>query len=228
MKNPFDFFDKVLYINLRNRVDRKEKMEKLFNRYGINAQRFEAISISKEDNDDLVRRGCYFYDEERPEYAPRIKSATLSHLTALFHSKLLNVENVLVLEDDITFSEDIETKLLAAIGDLKKREWDIFFLGCQPFEAYKETENISKVIRATSAHAYCVNGKYIQTLIDEVNFKHHPVIDTVLGHMGRSNNSRSYMTNTPLAIQEPGHSDIENTFQDLTLLQNNRYKDNIK
>ena len=31
--NPFDYFDKIFYINLDSRPERKEAMEALFNKY---------------------------------------------------------------------------------------------------------------------------------------------------------------------------------------------------
>jgi GR25 family glycosyltransferase involved in LPS biosynthesis len=73
MDNPFNFFDKIFYINLDSRTDRREFMEEQFKKFNIDAERFSAISLTKEQNDDLVRRGCNFYDDPRPNYAPRIK-----------------------------------------------------------------------------------------------------------------------------------------------------------
>lgn len=226
MKKVFDFFDKIIYINLDERKDRKASMETLFNKYGIKATRFPATSLSKEENIDLLNRGIWYYDDTRPEYAPRIKSTTLSHLQALFYSDLIECKNVLVFEDDVEFVDDILGKLSTCIQELKGLDWDIFYLGNQPFEAEQVTPTLAKVNKATSAHAYCVNGKYIKTAIKAVNFKPHPVIDTSLGSLGLLGGN-IYMSVDELVYQKPDISDIEGVYVNLREKTKERYRDNI-
>ena len=94
MEQQPDFFDKIFYVNLDARTDRKEMMEAQFAKYNLNVERFSAINLTSEQNSDMVKRGCNFYDDSRPEYAPRIKSCTLSHLSILFRARLMNYENI--------------------------------------------------------------------------------------------------------------------------------------
>jgi GR25 family glycosyltransferase involved in LPS biosynthesis len=58
--NPFDFFNKIFYINLDSRPERKEAAEALFSKYGIKAERFPAIQLSPEQNENLRQDGCFF------------------------------------------------------------------------------------------------------------------------------------------------------------------------
>jgi len=53
--NPFDFFDKIYYINLDSRIDRREKMEEQLNKLGITAERFPAITLTEEQNNHLIK-----------------------------------------------------------------------------------------------------------------------------------------------------------------------------
>ena len=126
MNNPFDFFDKIFYINLDSRTDRKEFMEEQFKKFNIDAERFSAISLTKEQNDDLVKRGCNFYDGPRPEYAPRIKSCTISHISVLLRGKMMNYENILIFEDDALMDNNIIEDLNKCVNDLKNKEWICF------------------------------------------------------------------------------------------------------
>ena len=119
--NPFDFFDKIFYINLDSRPERKIAVEQLFSKYGIKAERFPAIQLTPEQNEHLRQDGCYFRGDERPEHARYTKSCTLSHLSVIFRAKLMGYKNVLVFEDDVIFREDIIEELSLALEDLKKQ-----------------------------------------------------------------------------------------------------------
>jgi GR25 family glycosyltransferase involved in LPS biosynthesis len=229
MSNPFDFFDKIYYINLDERTDRKEMMEAQFAKYNLNVERYNAVNLSQEQNQDLIKRGCVFYDDTRPEYAPRIKSCSLSHLNVLFMSKLMSYNNVLIFEDDADFDENIIDNLAECINELKNKNWDVFFLGCNPLSYYKETDVLGRVLRATCAHAFAVNKNFIDKIISQSTFfKHYPCFDGYLGNLGRDNNNKIYMSNKNLVWQRNNFSNIEKTNVDYRNLINNNYKNNIE
>lgn len=228
MENPFNFFDKIFYINLDHRADRKQFMEDQFSRFGITAERFSAVNLTKEQNDDMVRRGCNFYDDPRPDYAPRIKSCTLSHLTVLFRSKLMDYENVLIFEDDALIDDNIIENLSKCVKDLKEREWDMFYLGCNPLEYYKETENIGRVIRTTTNHAYCIHRRfYDRILINSDFYKRYPCNDGYYGNLGRDKSIKVYMSLKNLVTQKEGYSDIEGEDVNYVLSIQDKYKYNM-
>ena len=227
MNDPFDFFDRIFYINLDSRPDRKASMEEQFSRWNIKATRIPAISISDEENQILIERGCNFYDDTRPEYAPRIKSCTLSHLLVLNYAKILNLNSVLILEDDVIFNETILEDLKKCLTELGQFDWDVFFLGCQPFEANQVSTSLARLERATSAHAYCVNGNSIDKVIGAINFMEYPVIDVIVGHMSAYGLGNNYMAMKELATQASGISNIESVWVDLKKLTETQYRDNI-
>jgi GR25 family glycosyltransferase involved in LPS biosynthesis len=228
MKNPFSFFDKIFYINLDHRVDRKEHMESQFKKYGIEAERFSAISLTKEQNDDLIKKGCNFYDDPRPEYAPRIKSCTISHLTVLLRSKMMDYKNVLIFEDDALFDDNIIEDLSNCVEDLSVIDWDMFYLGCNPLEYYKETDNIGRVIRTTTTHALAINNRFYDNIMTTSNFfKSYPCVDGYYGNLGRDKNNKVYMSLKNLVTQRKDYSDIELTEVDYTAIIADKYKYNI-
>lgn len=228
MDNPFDFFDKVFYINLDSRTDRRKLMEDQFKRFGIKAERFPAVNLTKEDNDDLVERGCTFYDDVRPEYAPRIKSCTLSHLTVLFRAKIMNYKNILVFEDDVIIDDGIFEELSKCVSDLEKIDWDIFYLGCNPLEYYKETESLGRVRGSSTAHCLSLNSSFYDKILDNVSFfKNYPCIDGYYGNLGYENRNKIYMSLKNLVYQRSDFSNIEGHEVDYKLLIDNNYKSNI-
>lgn len=227
MSNPFDFFDRIFYINLDSRPDRKASMEEQFSRWNIKATRISAISISDEENQILLERGCSFYDDTRPEYAPKIKSCTLSHLMVLNYAKILKLKNVLILEDDALFNETILEDLSVCLTELRQLDWDVFFLGCQPFEANQISTSLARIERATSCHAYCVNGNSIDKVIKAIDFMQYPCVDVQVGHMTANGLGNNYMAMKKLATQSPDMSNIEGVWVDLKSITESRYRDNI-
>ena len=138
--------DKIYYINLNKRTDRREQIEKELNEFGLNYERFEAI-----ETHGFGIHGC-----------------GLSHLAVLKLAKENNYENVLILEDDFTFlvSKDEFEQQLTSFFDLKL-PFDVLMLSYL-LKHTEDTkyESISKVKEAETAAGYLVNKNYYNTLID--------------------------------------------------------------
>lgn len=88
MNHKMENIERVLYINLTRRADRREEMQRELQRVGI--------PMSK------VIRVCAV---DLPEY-PTV-GCNLSHAQTLRLAHQLGVENVLILEDDFDFIEDL-------------------------------------------------------------------------------------------------------------------------
>lgn len=226
--NPFDFFDKIIYINLDSRPGRRVSMENLFNKYGIRAERFPAIQLTPEQNEHLRQDGCYFRGDERPEHARYTKSCTLSHLSVILRAKLMRYKNVLVFEDDVIFREDIIEELSLALEDLKKQErWDMFYIGCNPLRYKKVTDHLGMSKGALAAHAYAVNNHFYDTVLN-IPFKHLPSTDMYYHNLGVVESNRVYMAMQNLAWQAPSYSTLEETNVDYFPSIQARYDNNME
>ena len=107
---------KVIYINLNKRTDRKEKIEKELNDFGLDYERFEAI--------------------ETPIPGFGTVGCGLSHLAVLKLAKERNYENVLILEDDFTFlvsKEEFQYQLTEFFK--LKLDYDTCFLAYNLFKS---------------------------------------------------------------------------------------------
>ena len=225
--NPFDYFDKIFYINLDSRPERREQMESLFSKYGIKAERFSAIQLSPEQNEDLRQDGCFFRGDERPEHARFTKSCTLSHLSVILRAKLMGYKNVLVFEDDLVFREDILEELTRSIEDLQKQEkWDMFYIGCNPLSYRKVTEHLGESLGALAAHAYAVNKHFYDTVLN-IPFKQLPSTDMFYHTLGVNPNYKVYMALQNLAWQAPTYSTLEETHVDYFPSIQARYDNNM-
>jgi len=113
-----DTFSRVRIINLRARADRRAEVKAELERLGL------AV-----DGDHIA-----FHDACRPEDAGNFPSigargCFTSHFDILAEAQAAGVPNVLILEDDLDFSRDVEQRLPAVLAKLRAAPWSIFYGG---------------------------------------------------------------------------------------------------
>lgn len=193
----FECIDKILYINLAARTDRRKEMEDQFVKLNIPTEkivRIEAISNS------FGAIGC-----------------TSSHIKALQWAKDNNLKNVLILEDDFNFMiKHLRENLL----QLKKVEfpWDvIMFSGNLIKIPLNYTKPFFKLERALTSSGYLVNGHYYDVIIENYKQGLENLVKTfdkkryALDVWFRSLQARDkwYTFTHRCGYQRPSYSDIE-------------------
>jgi len=192
--NIYDFFELIYCINLTSRRDRARKMKREFIKIGIN-QKAKLISATLDARSPS--RGCAF-----------------SHISCIKKAQKLGAKNVLILEDDIEFIEPPFTETVkAALGQLQNYpNWDILFLSCLlTSPSYLIEPNLIKVAGAYTPHAYCVNSKMFDKIINMGNdFKNgHTFYDIKLNdEIIQDPNYEVYCMYPYIVDHGPGFSDI--------------------
>ena len=195
----FDFVDKVVYINLEHRTDRKEQIESELQKYFPieKIQRFNAI---KHQHGGI---GC-----------------TQSHIAILEMAIKENWSNYLVVEDDAIWSNF--DKGYSLLEQLLQKPYDVITLGT----VYAKYTPEFKLLSGQTTTAYIVQQKYYSVLLE--NFKeslagflstgNYPVfsIDQYWKRIQPRDNW--YCIIPSLMIQRPGYSDIEKA-----VIDNGRY-----
>lgn len=136
--------DHIFYINLDERVDRKNLIELELNNFDLKYERFPAIK------DEMGIYGC-----------------GLSHLSVLKLAKERGYKNVLIFEDDFTFlvsKEEFETFLDQFFTYIDKFDVCMLAYNTQREEATNHSF-VKKIIESQSASAYLVNQHYYDKLI---------------------------------------------------------------
>ncbi|MEQ9371474.1 MAG: glycosyltransferase family 25 protein [Coleofasciculus chthonoplastes F3-SA18-01] len=156
-----EFFDRVYVINLPNRVDRRKAIEKELIKTGmpftpVKVELFPAIRPDSAGSfKSIGYRGCF-----------------LSHLTVLKQARDLQLKNVLVMEDDLAFSDHFKEYEAQLITQLHQTNWDFVNFGyfCdQPVNSIEidvptlQPPSGQKII---GTHFYGVNGKVFDKLIN--------------------------------------------------------------
>jgi glycosyl transferase family 25 len=150
--------DKIIYINLDKRTDRKEFIENELNNFLLDYERFPAVF----NTEGIV--GC-----------------TQSHLNVLKLAKERNYKNILILEDDFTFtvSKDVFEQQLTLFFD-SNIDYDVCMISFLLNSGEISTEHtfLTKIFEAQTASGYIVNSKYLDKLINLYEYSLPLLIET--------------------------------------------------
>jgi glycosyl transferase family 25 len=190
----FDFIEKVVYINLDERTDRREQIESELSKFpSEKVQRFSAIKHEK------GAIGC-----------------TQSHIAVLEMAISEGWSNYLVIEDDAKWSNF--DKGYPLLQQLCKNHYDVIVLG----SVFPKTDSNFKLTSCQTTTAFLVNKPYYQTLL--TNFKeglaglvktgNYPTyaIDQYWHRLQPP--GKWYAVVPSLMIQRPSFSDINKAFVD--------------
>jgi len=140
-------FDKILYINLNRRPDRRKNIEDQLKKIKLSniAKRIEAvdgknINLNKIPNNIITQEGIQNAKKGDKIYINLTVGAigcALSHLLCYQHIINNKIEKCLILEDDVLIDADILSKI-KLMEDNKKipPDFDILFLGCDSYQYY--------------------------------------------------------------------------------------------
>lgn len=145
--SELNIFDKILYINLPHRIDRKERI-------------LSELSKCQADKEKIIRIDAYHVPLNGH------KGCCLSHMKALSYATENNLKNVLILEDDVVFEHSL-LEINQYISHFFKivKTWDVFFLSTRVLAKNKtKFPEIFRVTCAQTSHAYAVNSHYFERL----------------------------------------------------------------
>lgn len=184
----FEFVEKIVYINLEHRTDRKAQIEDVLKDVSDKVIRFNAI---KEDHGGI---GC-----------------TKSHIAVLEMAIREGWKNYLVVEDDAMWSNfQIGYPKLQKLA---MNPYDVLVLG----SVFAKCNSNSKIFSSQTTTAYIVNSGYYQTLLTnfkeglsgflQTRAYHIFAIDQYWKRIQPEDNW--YAVLPSLLIQRAGYSDIE-------------------
>jgi len=191
----------AFYINLESRLDRKIHVEYQLQNLGIKAQRFNAIKMS---NGAI---GC-----------------SMSHLKCLQIAKENNWDHLLIVEDDIEFTDlELFKKQLNTFLNNQK-DWDVVLLAGNNMPPYTEVADYCvKVTRCQTTTGYMVKAHYFDTLIENIKTGIQKLIFNPENHASyaidkywfKLQEQDKWFLIVPLTVtQMQNYSDIENRITD--------------
>jgi len=149
--NWSDFFEGILYVNLADKTERKQKL----------LENLKQLDIP----DNMIHRIDAIYDSHCGHLG-----CTKSHINCLNLARINNWKRFLVLEDDFRFnlSKEQILDMLSNIYQKLNNNWDIIMLSSHTNNYDVKTDtvfsNLKKPKYLTSTASYIVNSNYLDTL----------------------------------------------------------------
>lgn len=196
--------DKIFYINLDKRLDRRVEIEHELQQYNLydNAERFQAIHT--------------------PEQG--ILGCTMSHLAVIKLAKERNYKQVLIVEDDFYFvipKEDFENELTTFFES--KIPFDMCMISYNIIQSVPtEYPFLTKIIEAQTASGYIIHQSLYDPLIKILEDAVEPLRET-FEHWNYANDqiwkkiqpqTNWYALTTRCGKQRDGFSDNSNRYQE--------------
>ena len=217
-----NYFDKIICINLDRRPDRWAEMQIQFSKNNIEAMRFSAI-----DGNPMGWKSDNF--EGKQISFEGAMGCIASHVAIYKMAKANNWKNVLIIEDDCDFIDDLTIKFNNSIKTLHD-DWDLLYFGGVhetrggKFKPEKFNKYFVKAKRIITTTCYAVNHSCYDLILDTVT-KKEPYfdcpIDTYLGAYIQPNLT-TYAYHPPIAWQRASFSDIQHGHRDYSHMMKNK------
>lgn len=200
MKTLNDYFQEIHCINLDKRTDRWEECLNEFNKHNLKVNRFSAVYGKEVDTIPGLTEGQ--------------TGAVLSHKKLIQHAKDNSLENILILEDDVEFDENLNSRFFELI-DRVPDDWDMLYFGgnhkannpyCRGI-LKKVDDNVFRVTNCLAIHAYAIRKNIYDEALN--SFKGRPADDSLVE---LQYNVNCYIIRPHLAWQRPSYSDIGEIF----------------
>jgi glycosyl transferase, family 25 len=151
-----DYFDRTYVINLPDRLDRRQGVERELASVGMPLRpgKVEIFPATRPDSPG-------------PFQSVGIRGAFLSHLALLKRARQEQLANVLVMEDDVQLSPRLREAAPDIVAQLRAQPWDLVYLG-----HFEPTQDHGKVLLQRrpeglkGLHCVGVNGRIIPRLVD--------------------------------------------------------------
>lgn len=219
-------FDKIYLINLDRRKDRYENFLKISDKYKFTFDRISAfdgpnllnedfsygdkkISFIKNEFYKHIPGNFFGIDNYYDRYFKGQVGCLISHLETLKIAQNNNYNSILILEDDVAFSDDFEVKIKNLSENFPK-EWEMFYLSGSLVKEGKKFNYYSELISTHTTHSYAVNSSAFKILIKllENNIFNKPVDSC---YVSIQESIKSFIAMPFLTYQESGFSDIHNS-----------------
>jgi len=206
--NFFSKFNKVYCISLKSRTDRRENFLSEVNKYNLgDFSFFDAIDGKEIDKESLIssfpENTFHWFNRHNTLGAVGL---IYSNIQILEEAITNDYENILILEDDCFFSEEI--KNIQSYLDLVPENCDILYFGGNHYgyhNNYKINEKILKLQTTHMTHAICIK-KHMYEILKKKFETFESELDNMYLDIQRSYNVYSVFPS--IIKQKAGHSDI--------------------
>jgi len=187
-----NYFDHIYCVNLDKRTDKWEECVKIFDKHNLSVERFSAIDGNTINNPTKLMNGEW--------------GLLQTHIKLIKDAKNKGYKNILILEDDVEFMDDINN-IFNNIKEQIPNDWLMLYLGGNHVGgSIRISENIFRVIHTFTTHAFSINSELFDLIINGLpNYK--KAVDVFYAELHSI--FPSYVIRPHLAWQRESFSDIQ-------------------
>lgn len=196
-ENNIDLIDKIYFINLESRKDRKESIINEIKKIDPELKKTLRIEATFHEKGHI---GC-----------------GMSHVKTLEHAIENNYENIVILEDDFVFTSNVdEIKKKINYIITKKKDYNICLLAGNIFRCRKIDTIISSCINVQTTSGYLINKRFFSLLKEVFSYAVNGLINnkdpkqySIDIMWKKLQDDNFYIFNPKLGKQKESYSDIE-------------------
>jgi GR25 family glycosyltransferase involved in LPS biosynthesis len=190
-----DFFEKTYCINLDRRLDRWLKVNEEFKKNKFNKiERFSAV-----DGKTIINKSNLLNGE---------LGILQTHLKLIEKCKLENLKNVLIMEDDVVFSSDVQN-IERYIKDIPK-DWEMIYFGGNHKQVILPTHiknNVYQLHKSVAIHCIAINHIVFDEILEKLPH-YTEQVDNFYTEIQKRGKVYGVIPN--LVFQSQDYSDIQN------------------
>ncbi|XP_067270093.1 procollagen galactosyltransferase 2 [Pseudorasbora parva] len=151
-------FDEIFLINLKRRLDRRERMLNTMAVLGIEATLVDAVDGKSLNTSQLQALGIEMMPDYKDPYSGRVLTrgeigCFLSHHFTWKQVVERGLQHVLVLEDDVRFEPRFKRRLQTIMEDVEKAQlnWDLIYVGRKRMQVAQpevSVEGVNNLVKA--------------------------------------------------------------------------------
>ena len=194
MKTLNDYFEKIYCLNLDRRTDRWEKCQENFKKLHLNVERVSAIDKHTLTSNTSISEGQL--------------ACSKSHLSMIQKAKDDQLSPILILEDDVILSDNINEVFEKNVNNIP-RDWGMLYFGGNHLNGTVHVvEDIHRMRSSLTTHAYSLNARLYDGILSGVG-RNWP-IDVYYASIHRQVPCYVMQEGAKqLAWQDDGYSDID-------------------
>uniref|UniRef100_A0AAY4B816 Glycosyl transferase family 25 domain-containing protein n=1 Tax=Denticeps clupeoides TaxID=299321 RepID=A0AAY4B816_9TELE len=204
--NPQDKmgFDEIFLINLKRRLDRRQRMMNTLSVLGLEATLTDAVDGKALNTSQLQALGIEMMPGYKDPYSGRVLTrgeigCFLSHHATWIEQDL---QKVLVLEDDVRFEPFFKRRLKAIMDDVEKSKlnWDLIYVGRKRMQVKQpevSVEGVNNLVEADYSYwtlGYALSLQGARKLLRVQPFCKMLPVDEFLPVMFNKHPNREYMS----------------------------------
>lgn len=187
-----NYFDHIYCINLDKRTDRWEDCVKLFKKHNLSVERFSAIDGNTLKNPTKLLPGEY--------------GILSTHIELIKDAKSKGYKNILILEDDVEFIDNINEIFNSIKGQIPN-DWIMLYLsGNHVGGLIQITENVFQIIHSFAIHSFAIKSELFDLIINGLP-KYKKAVDVFYAEL--QSLFPSYVIRPHLTWQRVSFSDIQ-------------------